>query len=158
GRARDARAAARARHPRLRSDRRPPCGEPLRIRSLAMRTIIVGLLAALAGAPAAAQTRNPFLGSTPSPAESSAPLRLSIQEAIDRGLRYNLGVIEGDQAGIDARAVRLGALAALLPAVNGRAAQVFERLSLREVGLTLPGVPPVTDPFQFQDVRVSVSQ
>src|SRR5262249_20108517 len=82
----------------------------------------------------------------------------SIQEAIDRGLRYNLGVIEGDQAGIDARAVRLGALAALLPAVNGRAAPVVGRLSLRGVGLTPPGVPPVTRPFQFPDVRVSVSQ
>ena len=115
-------------------------------------------VAVLAVAPVAAQSRNPFLGSIPSPAEPAAPLSLSIDEAIERGLRYNLGVIESDHVTADARATRLSALAALLPTVTARAAQVFERLSLKEVGLTLPGVPSVTDPFQFQDVRVAVSQ
>jgi outer membrane protein TolC len=120
--------------------------------------MMIACSVALAATPAAAQTRNPFLGSIPSPSEPSAPLSLSIEQAIERGLRYNLGAIEGDQVSIDARAVRLGALAALLPTVSTRATQVFERLSLKEVGITLPGLPAVTDPFQFQDLRVAVSQ
>lgn len=129
------------------------------MRSVRSRIIIVAVSAAvLVASPAGAQARNPFLGSVPSPSEPSAPLSLSMEEAIARGLRYNLGVIESDHVSADARAARLEALAALLPTITARAAQVFERLSLKEVGITLPGVPAVTDPFQFQDVRVAVSQ
>jgi len=116
------------------------------------------LLGVLLASSAAAQSRNPFLGSAPSSVTPTAPMTISFDEAIERGLRYNLGLVETDSASADARAVRLGGLAALLPTVTARAAQVFERLSLKEVGLTLPGLPAVTDPFQFQDVRVSVSQ
>lgn len=122
------------------------------------RILIASMLAALVSGPALAQTRDPFLGSAPSSPASPAAMSLSLEEAIDRGLRYNLGVIESDHDQAQAQAVRLGALAALLPAVTARAAQVFERLSLKEVGLTLPGFPSVTDPFQFQDARVTVSQ
>ena len=121
------------------------------------RIVIVALVAVIRAATANAQPRNPFLGSTPAEA-TGAPLTLSMDSAIERGLRYNLGLVEGDHLATDARAVRLGALAALLPGVTARAAQVFERLSLKEVGLTLPGVPAVTDPFQFQDARIALTQ
>ena len=96
-------------------------------------------------------------GQTPDrvPAE---PTTMTFADAIDRGLRYNLGLIESTLASDDARAARLQALSALLPTVSARAAQLYEDLSLKEIGLTIPGLPPTTGGFGFQDFRVSVSQ
>src|SRR5262249_41499667 len=113
---------------------------------------------ALTGVSAHAQATNPFLGSIPAPAPQSAPATMSFEDAVSRGLRYNLGLVESEHVSAEARASRMSALSALLPAISGPAGQVFERLSLREVGLTLPGLPPVTDPFQFQDARIGFSQ
>jgi outer membrane protein TolC len=122
------------------------------------RALLAVAAIALTGASLDAQAVNPFRGSVPPPADQSAPVTLSFDEAIARALRYNLGVIESEHVSAEARAARLSALAALLPTVSARAAQVFERLSLLEVGLTLPGLPSVTDPFQYQDARLAFSQ
>jgi len=105
-----------------------------------------------------AQTRDPFAGSMLGAPASQTPVAISFGDAIERGLRYNLGVIESTTASAEARSARLRSLAALLPAVSARAAQVYENLSLKEFGLTLPGLPPVTGGFGFQDVRVAVAQ
>jgi len=104
------------------------------------------------------QTRDPFSGSRFGAPTSNTPVAISFADAIERGLRYNLGAIESATASAEARSVRLRSLAAMLPSVSARAAQVYESLSLREFGLTLPGLPPVTGGFGFQDVRVGVSQ
>src|SRR4051812_32288141 len=90
--------------------------------------------------------------------QPAAPATLTFADAIDRGLRYNLGLIESRQTSADASAARLHALSALRPTVSARAAQVYEDLSLKEVGIALPGLPPTTGGFGFQDVRVGVSQ
>ena len=90
-----------------------------------------------------AQTRDPFAGSMLGAPASQTPVAISFGDAIERGLRYNLGVIESTTASAEARSARLRSLAALLPAVSARAAQVYENLSLKEFGLTLPGPPPV---------------
>jgi len=111
----------------------------------------------------AAQSQNPYLGSTPSGAANSQTLQLSLQDAIARGLHYNLGLVETNQAGATARAQRLRALSAILPQISARGEQAFERLSLKEIGIKLPpipgfpGLPSATDPFGYQDARVSGS-
>jgi outer membrane protein TolC len=122
------------------------------------RALLVAAAIALTGASLDAQPVTLFRGSVPAPPDQSAPVTLSFDDAIARGLRYNLGVIESEHVSAEARAGRLSALAALLPTISVRAAQVFERLSLLEVGLTLPGLPSVTDPFQYQDARIAFSQ
>src|SRR5260370_41777380 len=61
----------------------------------------------------ATQSQNPYLGSVPQRA-TGATIRLSMQDAIERGLRYNLGLIESNQARADVRAGRLRALSTLL--------------------------------------------
>ena len=94
----------------------------------------------------------------PSGRGSAAPTTLTFADAIDRGLRYNLGLIESTLTSADASAARLRALSALRPTVSARAAQVYEDLALKEIGLTLPGLPATTGGFGFQDFRVSVSQ
>jgi outer membrane protein TolC len=111
----------------------------------------------------ATQTQNPFLGSVPATATGTA-IRLSIRDAIERGLRYNLGLIESNQASADVRAGRLRSLAALLPQISADGRQAFENNSLKEIGLKLsptpgfPGLPSTTGGFGYQDVRVSLTQ
>src|SRR5579863_10107136 len=73
----------------------------------------------------ATQQQNPFLGSISSPATGGI-IKLSFREAIERGLRYNLGFIESNQAGADARAARLRSLSALLPQISADARQAFD--------------------------------
>jgi hypothetical protein len=68
----------------------------------------------------AAQSQNPYLGSAPAPVTDS-PITLSLADAIQRGLRYNLGLTENVQGSAEARARRLGALSALLPNISATA-------------------------------------
>jgi outer membrane protein TolC len=106
----------------------------------------------------ATQAQNPYLGSTPSGPVSATPVTMSFDDAVQRGVRYNLGLIDGTISSADAGSARLRALAALLPTITARASQVYENLSLKEIGLTLPGLPEVTGGFGFQDVRIGISQ
>src|SRR6202163_4886737 len=57
----------------------------------------------------AAQRQNPYLGSVPSK-NTGTRIVLSLKAALERGLRYNLGLIEANQASADVRAQRLRAL------------------------------------------------
>src|SRR5438552_4479981 len=68
-------------------------------------------------------------------------IELSLKGAIERGLRYNLGLIESKQASAEVRAERLRALSALLPQLSAGARQGCENLSLKEIGLKLPSIP-----------------
>jgi outer membrane protein TolC len=112
----------------------------------------------------ATQGQNPYLGSTPVGKVTDHEIPLSLQQAVERGLRYNLGLIESSQATAEVRAQRLRALSALLPDVSVKGQQAFEDLSLKEIGLKVPpipgqpGLPATTGAFGYQDVRVSISQ
>jgi len=57
----------------------------------------------------ATQRQNPYLGSVPSK-NTGIRIELSLKGAIERGLRYNLGLVESNQASADVRAERLRAL------------------------------------------------
>ena len=81
------------------------------------RSVIVLLLAS--PRVTAAQTPDSFRGSVPSGTASAQTLRLSLSEAIERGLRFNLGLVESGQEVRAARAARLRALAELLPNLSG---------------------------------------
>lgn len=111
----------------------------------------------------ATQSQNPFLGSVPGK-NTGGRIELSLKGAIDRGLRYNLGLIESQQASADVRAERLRALSALLPQLSLQGRQAYENLSYKEIGLKLPpipGLPPLASTsggFGYQDARVGVTQ
>jgi outer membrane protein TolC len=111
----------------------------------------------------ATQRQNPYLGSVPSK-NTGTKLDLSLKGAIERGLRYNLGLIEANQASADVRSERLRALSALLPQLSARASQSYENLSYKEIGLKLPPIPglpalPATSgAFGYQGARVSLTQ
>src|SRR5579863_2931368 len=60
-----------------------------------------------------------FQGSVPTGAASPTPLSLTLRDAIDRGLRTNLGLLVSGEASETARGERLRSLSALLPQVTG---------------------------------------
>jgi len=110
----------------------------------------------------AAQQQNPYLGSVPAKSTGTI-LRLSLQDAIARGLRYNLGLVESAHASSDVRAERLRALSVLLPQISATAKAAYESISYQEIGLKLPPIPGLSLPatsggFGYQDVRVAVSE
>ena len=105
-------------------------------------------------------TESAYLGSVPTGAPSGTVLQLSLSDALDRGLKYNLGVIESDVRTRTSRADRLRSLNELLPNVDASISQTVEQVNLRALGLKLPipGFPVVVGPFGFQDARGNVSQ
>lgn len=114
-------------------------------------------------APAAGgSAQNPFLGSVPVGRATATPLQLSLKDAFDRALRYNLGAIEADQASRAARATRLRSLSALLPNLSGRISSTLEQINLKALGFNLhiPGfnIPTIVGPFGVADARASLSQ
>jgi outer membrane protein TolC len=76
-------------------------------------------------------------------------------------LKTNLGLLMSDSASEMARGERLRALSALMPQLNGRAAETVEQLNLKTVGfnLNIPGIsiPTIVGPFHYTDVRAYAS-
>jgi len=98
-----------------------------------------------------------FQGSVPKGPISSTPLALSLQGAIDRGLKTNLGLLVSDSTNEAARGQRLQALSALLPQVRAQAGETIEQINLKTLGFnfTIPGasIPSIVGPFHYTDIR-----
>lgn len=114
----------------------------------------------------ATQNQNPYLGSVPSK-NTGTRIDLTLKDAVGRGLRFNLGLIESSQASASVRAERLRALSALLPQLSAEGLQGYENISFKEIGLNrvkLPpipgfsGLPSASGGFGYQDARVALSQ
>jgi outer membrane protein TolC len=106
----------------------------------------------------AGQQQNPFLGSVPSGPVSATPIDLSLADAIDRGLRFNLGVIENQATLRQAQAQRLRALSAMLPNVSALLRQNVDQLSRIAIGLKIPGIPASTGQFGYQESYLTFSE
>jgi len=116
------------------------------------------LASVLAGpAQGAAQASNPFLGSVQVGQATAEPVVLTLDEAITRGLRNNLGVILSGQQTAAARGQRLSQLQTLLPAVDARAQESVLQVDLPAQGMRISGFPAILGPFGYTDVRASVS-
>jgi outer membrane protein TolC len=104
-----------------------------------------------------------FQGSVPTGQPTSTTLPLSLKEALDRALKYNLGVIESDQNTRAAHAARLGRLSALLPNLSARLSSTVEQINLKALGFKnfdFPGIsiPTIVGPFGVADSRAYLSQ
>src|ERR1700720_838386 len=86
---------------------------------------------------------------------------LSLRDAIDRGLKQNLGALLSNADIRLARGQRWEQLSALLPHVTAAPYAAVSQINLRELGLSLtfPGVniPPIVL-FSYFDARVNVDQ
>ncbi len=102
-----------------------------------------------------------FQGSVPTGVASATPLSLTLRDAIDRGLRTNLGLLLSGQASEAARGERLRSLSALLPQVTGAVSENVEQVDLpsRGIDFHLPGfsTPTVVGPFHYTDARAYAS-
>src|SRR5262249_21184113 len=82
------------------------------------------------------------------PAQQSTPYRLTLQEAIAKGLQANLAVLVADTRVEEAEGTRMRRLsAALLPHVRGQSYASFQNRNLRAFGISFPGVPEVAGPL-----------
>lgn len=104
-----------------------------------------------------AQTASTFQGSVEQGETTSKVLELSLDDAIERGLRNNLGVILSGTQTAAARGERLSQLQALLPEVDLSAKESLMQTDLPAEGLRIPGFPTIIGPFGFTDLRASLS-
>ena len=98
-----------------------------------------------------------FQGSVPL-GQAGPPLRLSLEDAIARGLRSNLGLLVTQTGSQLARIDRRRALAALLPSVGGQFEENEQQLDLASFGFHFPGIPSVIGPFHYFEAQAAVSQ
>lgn len=109
----------------------------------------------------AAGGQNAFQGGVPSGKATPGVLPLSLRDAIDRGLKYNLGAVLADEATRSARGTRLRALSDLLPHLNVQTTETREQMSLKSFGFpSIPGlaIPTILGPFSVFDARAYLSQ
>jgi outer membrane protein TolC len=101
-----------------------------------------------------------FAGSVPAkPVPGVLPL--SFEDAIDRGLKQNLGLLLSRADTHAARGQRWEQLSALLPHVTASPYIDATKLNLTELGLTKFGgivIPPSVGPFSYFDARAAVTQ
>ena len=106
----------------------------------------------------AAPTQGSFGGSLVEGKATDAVLDLSLDDAIARGLRQNLGLILQATAQQNAHGQQMEQLQALLPTVTGDASIEVEQIDLAAFGLKFPGLNPIIGPFQVVDFRAYLTQ
>jgi outer membrane protein TolC len=113
--------------------------------------------------PPTGQAQSPFQGSVPAGQATGTTLALTLKDAFNRALKYNLGAIQSDQNTRSAHAERLRNLSALLPTLYGQLSANIQQVNLQALGLrlaTIPGfrIPTIVGPFAVQDIRGYLSQ
>ena len=101
---------------------------------------------------------NDYKGSLINGKATAGVLDLTLDDAIQRGLRTNLGIILQNSQVQNAGGVRLQQLQALLPTATGSATYTVQQVNLAAYGLSFPGIKPIVGPFQVFDFRAYLSQ
>jgi len=97
---------------------------------------------------------NPLMGSVPQGQAQPGSIDITALEAIQRGLKYNLGLILSGQSAEAARAARLRALSDAIPYLTSHVGESVQQINLAAYGIPAPpGTPPVIGPFSVFDVR-----
>jgi len=109
------------------------------------------------GQASAGPTAQSFNGSIASGEVSAQPVDLSLDDAIQRALRNNLGVILSGTQTASARGQRLSQLQSLLPGIDFKAQESVAQVDLPAEGLRIPGFPTIIGPFGYTDLRASLS-
>ena len=85
---------------------------------------------------------------------------LSLLDAMDRGLKHNLGLLLSQQQTEQARAQYRRQLSVLLPNVSGNISEAINQINLAAFGIPLPAElsSPVVGPFGLFDMHASMSE
>jgi outer membrane protein TolC len=110
-----------------------------------------------------AGTQSPFSGSVPHGKLQLGVVELSVEEAIDRGLKYNLGIVLSAQATAQAKASRLKELSNILPQINGSLRESESKMNLEAEGFNLGSLGSSLGigksvRFSNSDARVSMTE
>ena len=105
---------------------------------------------------------NPFVGSVPVKLVPGR-MALSLQDAIDLGLKHNLGLLLSSADTRAARGERWQVLSALLPHVTAAPYIAESKVNLAQVGLgnaaaNVFHISPAVGPFSYFDARAVISQ
>ncbi|MFL6351525.1 MAG: TolC family protein [Bryobacteraceae bacterium] len=105
-----------------------------------------------------------YQGSVPQGTASAAPIPLTLADAINRGLKTNLGLLTSEQSSRQTRAERYRALAGLLPTVTGQLSMTEQQLNLQALGFlgTFPRnlgfeIPKIVGPYSYQSVQANAT-
>jgi outer membrane protein TolC len=109
------------------------------------------------------QVQGPYAGSV---AGTQKPFsgKLSLREAVARGLEYNLGTVGLTEAMRQARGQARVARSSLLPNLNGALRESVQQVNLMAEGLRfhipIPGIsiPTIVGPFNYFDLRATLTQ
>jgi outer membrane protein TolC len=108
------------------------------------------------------QISGPYGGSARSTAAMPFSGKLSLEEALKRGLAYNLGAVGMAQAARQTGAQVTVARSALLPNINTSLAETVEQNDLAALGLRISGpgfrIPSIVGPFNYFALQASLSQ
>jgi outer membrane protein TolC len=103
-------------------------------------------------------SQNGFTGSIPAPKATPEPLSISFLDAIDRGLKQNLGLLLSEDNSLSARGAKWKELSNLLPNIVAKGEENVQQTSLIALGIRIPGLPAVVGPFNYFDIRASLTQ
>ena len=109
------------------------------------------------------QVSGAYQGSVPDPNPPQSPLTLNIADAIQRGLRFNLGSVSANASVKQLRGERLAALSQLLPNIYGTVSETGAKIDLQTQGLSagtfgsLP-LPTTVGPFHYYSALANVSE
>ena len=105
------------------------------------------------------QQQSPYLGGVPTGTASSTPLQLSLEDAVTRGLRQNLGGLLSSDAVSGAQGERWQALSALLPNLTTATSFGVREVDTKAfIGIVVPGHPAILGPFGVFDTRAYLDQ
>ncbi|HYK37315.1 TolC family protein [Alloacidobacterium sp.] len=102
------------------------------------------------------QSGSGFQGSVVEDKPVEGVLPLSLDDAIQRGLKHNLGYILTAENTTSVNGSRLQELQELLPTVKAKGEVSVQQVNLAAEGLRVPGFPTIIGPFGFTDIRASL--
>lgn len=129
----------------------------LAIPALAQSGGSVAVPAAPVQIPQPAVDSSTYQGSVSQQTVTPGTLSLSLDDAIQRGLRFNLGLILTRQNIQSAHGSRLEQLQSLLPTATGKLTEADQETDLQAEGLRIPGFPAIIGPYGYTDIRGSLS-
>ncbi|MGH9431463.1 MAG: TolC family protein [Terriglobia bacterium] len=99
-------------------------------------------------------SQNPFLGSVPSGRPTSTVLALSLKDALERGLKTNLGILLDAENTNAERGQRWQSLSRVLPRLTTSSFVERQQINLAAFGFPgIPGIPTIVGPFSIFDAR-----
>ncbi len=110
--------------------------------------------------PGLAPGQSPFSGSVPEGKATDGVLPLSFKDAVDRGLRNNLGILLQSDSTLTARGEKWKELSELLPHLHGEVTELAEQLDLAALGFRFntPGFPKVIGPIGVFETGAYLTQ